>query len=106
MAGPKPQGGGLTRAGVGAKLGGELVGHGGTGGQDGSAVEQSGREIPAKEEESGFYGFCCRTTKKTTAATARKTSWGRFDSEGFYMSVSSGHMMHHYHMEKTFSGGI
>lgn len=72
MAGPKPQRGGLTWAGVGAKLGGELVGHGGTGGQDGSAVEQSRREIPAEEEENGFYGFRCRTT----AATARKNQLG------------------------------
>lgn len=50
MAGPKPQSRGLSWAGVGAKLGGELVGHGGARGQDGSAVEQSGREIPAEKK--------------------------------------------------------
>ena len=40
-AGPQPQRGGLSWAGVRAELRGEMVGHGGARGQDGDAVEQS-----------------------------------------------------------------
>lgn len=54
VAGPEPQRGGLSWAGVRAELRGELVGHGGARGQDGSAVEQSWREIPAETE--GLFG--------------------------------------------------
>lgn len=52
MAGPQPQRRSLSWAGVGAQLGGELVGHGRARGEDGSAVKQSRREIPAEKEEN------------------------------------------------------
>lgn len=50
MAGPKTQRRSLSWAGVGAQLRRELVGHGRARGEDGSAVEQSRREIPARPE--------------------------------------------------------
>lgn len=51
-------------------------------GRMGALLNRAGEKSLQEEEENGFYGFHCWTTKNTTAATARKTSWGRFDSEG------------------------
>lgn len=78
LAWPKTQRRSLPRAGVRAKLGGELVRHGGAWWQNGSAVEQSWREIPAQKEEVieyRFYGYHCQFIINTAAGKAVDMSW-------------------------------
>lgn len=75
LAWPKHQRRSLAWAGVTAQLGGELVGHGGAWRQDGSTVEQSWWEIPARKEkqiEYCFYGYHCQSIINAAAAKAMK----------------------------------